>query len=163
MKVALGSDHRGLSAKRALIPYLKTLGCGVEDFGCHGHTGVDYPDIAYPLAAAVAAQKCQLGVLLDCDGIGMNMVANKVRGVRAATAYDEFTARFARENHHCNIITIGADLIAGADIPKIVQAFLLATVASGPHARRVEKLMQIEEMLSQGCVAVDDPMRMSFA
>ncbi len=81
--------------------------------------------------------------------MGLNMVANKVPGVRAATVQDEFTARCARENYHCNIIAIGVDLVGGKDIHKIVEAFLHATAAAGRHAKRIEKIGQIEELLAQ--------------
>ena len=149
MKIALGCDHRGFAAKRELLPLLKTLGYQIEDFGCDSVSGVDYPDIAYPLAVAVASHECDVGILIDCNGIGMTMAANKVQGVRAATAYDEFTARCARENYHCNIIGIGADLVGGQEVGKIVAAFLAATAANGRHARRIEKLEQMEEFLHQ--------------
>ena len=162
MKIALGCDHRGFAAKRELLPQLHTLGYRIEDFGCHSVLGVDYADIAYPLAMAVASRQCDLGILIDCKGMGMNMVANKVQGVRAATVCDEFTARYARENYHCNIIGIGADLVGGKDICKIVEAFLQATVAAGRHVRRKEKLNQIEELVAQAYVANRNPPLVSF-
>jgi len=80
MRVALGCDHRGFAAKRGLLPLLETMPCRIEDFGSHSVMAVDYPDIAYPLAAAVAAQKCDLGIMIDCNGIGMSMVANRIFG-----------------------------------------------------------------------------------
>ena len=149
MKIALGCDHRGFSAKQELLPQFQTLGYRIEDFGCHSVSSIDYPDIAYPLAVAVASNECDLGILLGGSGMGMNMVANKLHGVRAAAVQDEFTARCARENYHCNIISIGVDLVGGKDVRKIIEAFLLATVAAGRHARRIEKLRQIEELLIQ--------------
>jgi ribose 5-phosphate isomerase B len=149
MTIALGCDHRGFAAKRVLLPQLQMLGYQIEDFGCHSVLAVDYPDIAYPLALAVASQQCDLGIMIDCNGMGMSMVANKVPGARAATVQDEFTARCARENFHCNIIAIGADLIGGKEIREIVEVFLLATIAAGRHARRIEKLRGIEELLAQ--------------
>ena len=149
MKIALGCNHRGFTAKRELLPQLQSLGHRIEDFGCDNFAAVDYCEIAYPVAVAVASQTCDVGILVDCNGMGMTMVANKVRGVRAAAVYDEFTARCARENYHCNIIGIGAELVAGKDILKIVNVFLLATIAAGRHIRRVEKLRQIEETVAQ--------------
>jgi ribose 5-phosphate isomerase B len=159
MKIALGCDHRGFAAKQELLPLLRGRKHSVEDFGCHDVSGVDYPDIAYPLALAVASQEYDIGVLIDCNGIGMTMVANKVPGVRAATASDEFSARCARENYHCNIIGIGADLVAGKDIGKIVEVFILATVANGRHARRTEKLVHIEESLAGAHRVHHDPLQ----
>ena len=153
MTIALGCDHRGFAAKQELLALLQTLHYAIEDFGCHSLLGVDYPDIAYPLAVAVASQQCDVGILIGCSGMGMTMVANKIPGVRAATAYDDFTARCARENFHCNIIGVGADLVSADDIRKIVEAFLLATVVAGRHARRIEKLEKIEKMVAHAYVA----------
>ena len=149
MRIAVGCDHRGYAAKRELLPLLENLGHRVQDFGCDGVSGVDYPDIAFPLAMAVASERCDLGILIDGNGMGMSMVANKVHGVRAAAVQDEFTARCAREQLHCNIIVVGADLIVGKDIRRIVEVFLLATFAGGRHAQRVQRIHQIEEMLAQ--------------
>jgi ribose 5-phosphate isomerase B len=152
MKIALGCDHRGYAVKRALLLQLRSPGYQIKDFGCHTSSGVDYADIAYPLALAVAAGQCELGILIGCNGMGMNMVANKVPGVRAATADDEFAASSAREKYHCNIICIGADIVGGNEIRKIVEVFLLATV-SPRHARQVSKMREIEEMVAQAYVA----------
>ena len=152
MRIAVGCDHRGYAAKRELLPLLENLGHGVQDFGCDGCdgvSGVDYPDIAYPLAVAVASERCDLGVLIDGNGMGMTIAANKVHGVRAAVAQDEFSAQCAREQHHCNIIVVGADLIGGKDIHRIVEVFLRATIAGGRHAQRIKRIQQIEEMLAQ--------------
>lgn len=157
MTVALGCDHRGFAAKQELLTLLQTLGYQIKDFGCHSFLGVDYPDIVFPLAVAVAAQQYDVGILIGCSGMGMTMVANKVPGILAATAYDEFTARCARENFHCNIIGVGADLVSAVDIRKIVEAFLQATVVAGRHARRIEKLRQIEKTVARDFVANSKP------
>jgi ribose 5-phosphate isomerase B len=149
MRIALGCNHRGFSAKRELMPQLQALGHQIEDFGCYTFTAIDYCEIAYPVAVAVAAHRCDLGILIDCNGMGMSLVANKVRGVRAAAVCDDFTARCAREMHHCNVIGIGAELVAGKDILKIVEVFLQAHIAPGRHIRRVEKLRQIEETVAR--------------
>lgn len=124
------------------------MGYRIKDFGCDGATGIDFPEIAYPLALAVASQQCDLGILIGSIGMGMTMVANKVRGIRAATVQDEFTAHCARESYHCNIISIGVDLVGGKEIHKIAEVFLLTTVSVGRHARRIEKLKQLEELLA---------------
>jgi ribose 5-phosphate isomerase B len=157
MKIAVGCDHRGYAAKRDLLPLLQTLGHQVEDFGCPSDAVVDYPDIAYPLAVAVALHKCDLGILLDGNGMGMSIVANKVPGVRAAAVHDEFTACRAREQHHCNIICLAADLIGRSRLTRIVEGMLLATSAAGRHARRIEKLAQIEAKLGHAYVGTKPP------
>src|SRR5689334_5742089 len=124
MKVAVACDHRGLDAKKKLLPLLAKLGHEVTDFGCHDATNVDYPDIARPAARAVADGTCEIGILLEGSGIGMSIVANKFNGVRAVHAHDEFSARRSREHHHCNVVCIGADLLSEDQIRTIIQIFL---------------------------------------
>ena len=149
MRIAVGSDHRGYAVKQGLLPHLEALGHCAQDFGCDGGSGADYPDIACPLAMAVASELCGVGILIDGDGMGMSMVANKIHGVRAASASDEIAARRAREHHHCNVLVIGADLMGDKNVRRIIEVFLTATVAGGRHAQRIEKIQLIEEALAK--------------
>jgi len=144
MTIAVACDHRGYECKRKLLPLLKKLGHEVEDFGCDSTASVDYPDFAIPAARAVAAGKCHLGILLDGNGIGMSVAANKVRGIRAALANDELSARRAREHNHCNVLCLGTDLLSPDQIRHIVEAFLSTSQGEGRHARRVAKLSSYE-------------------
>ncbi|HXE55678.1 MAG TPA: ribose 5-phosphate isomerase B [Tepidisphaeraceae bacterium] len=145
MKVAVACDHRGFEAKRRLLPVLKQQGHEVTDFGCDGTSACDYPDFAAPAARAVASGQAEIGILMDGSGIGMSIAANKVRGVRAALAHDEVTARRAREHNHCNVLCLGTDLLSEEHIRQIVQIFLTTAFGDGRHNRRVQKLAQIEE------------------
>lgn len=144
MKVALACDHRGYEAKRRLLPVLQRAGHEVSDFGCDGTGSVDYPDVAAPAVRAVASGHCEVGVLLEGSGIGMTIVANKVHGIRAVHAHDEFTARRSREHHHCNVLCIGADLLGEEQIRRIVEIFLASSCETGRHKRRIEKIRQLE-------------------
>lgn len=147
MRIAVAADHRGYEAKRRLVPILKQWGHEVMDFGCDGGTApADYPDFAIPAARSVADGCCEAGVFLDGSGIGMSIAANKVRGVRAALAHDEVTARLSREHNHCNILCLGSDLLNEAEIRKIAQVFLSTGFGEGRHARRVEKLKEFERV-----------------
>src|SRR5947208_8716364 len=146
MKIAVAADHRGFEAKRKLLPLLKQMVHDAEDFGCDGTSNsTDYPDYAIPAAQAVAAGKCEAGIFLDGSGIGMSVAANKVKGIRAALAHDEVTARLSREHNHCNVLCLGSDLLNEAQITKIVEIFLNTTFADGRHTRRLEKIRQLEE------------------
>lgn len=140
MKIAIASDHRGFEAKRQLLPHLQKLGHEVKDFGCYDSGSVDYPDFAEPAARAVGSGEYEVGILLDGSGIGMTIVANKIRGVRAAAVHDEVTSRRAREHHHCNVVCIGSDLLGADQVRAIVEMFLNTPLGDGRHARRVEKL-----------------------
>lgn len=144
MKIAIACDHRGFDAKKRLLPMLQKSGHQVTDFGCDGSSNVDYPDFGAPAARAVSSGECEVGVLLEGSGIGMAIVANKVNGVRAVLAHDEFTARRSREHHYCNVLCLGADLLSDEHIRAIVQVFLDTPPMSGRHQRRIEKIRKIE-------------------
>jgi ribose 5-phosphate isomerase B len=146
MKIAIACDHRGYEAKRKLLPLLQKQGHNIEDLGCDSTAAVDYPDIAYPVAKAVAQGTYDVGILLDGSGIGMSVVANKIVGVRAALAHDEVTARIAREHNHCNVVCLGTDLLSEENVKKIVETFLNAELTEGRHVRRVEKITKIEDL-----------------
>lgn len=145
MKIAIASDHRGFDAKRKLIPMLKQKGHQVDDFGCDSPASCDYPDFAVPCGQSVAAGRHDIGIMLDGSGIGMSIAANKVKGVRAALAHDEVTARISREHNHCNVLCIGTDLLSEAQITKIVDIFLSTQFADGRHTRRLDKIRQLEQ------------------
>jgi ribose 5-phosphate isomerase B len=145
VKLAVACDHRGYEAKRRLLPLLKKLGHELEDFGCDGTAAVDYPDHAAPAARAVSDGNCDAAILMDGSGIGMSVAANKVRGVRAALAHDEVTARRAREHNHCNVLCLGTDLLSEDQIRQIVEIFLSTPYGDGRHTRRVNKLKLLEE------------------
>ena len=148
MNLAVACDHRAFDAKRRLLPLLKQLGHEVNDFGCEGSAACDYPDHAAPAARAVAQGNAEAGILMDGSGIGVCVVANKVRGIRAALVHDEVTARRAREHNHCNVLCLGTDLLSEEQIRQIVQIFLSTPFGNGRHDRRVQKITAIEEQES---------------
>ena len=145
MKLAVASDHRGFEAKRRLLPLLRQHGHDVMDFGCDNNAACDYPDFAAPAARAVVNGQAEIAILMDGSGIGMSIAANKIRGVRAALAHDEVTARRAREHNHCNVLCLGTDLLSEEQIRQIVQIFLTTGFGDGRHNRRIDKLAQIEQ------------------
>jgi ribose 5-phosphate isomerase B len=145
MRVAIACDHRGFEPKRKLIPLLKRLGHEVEDFGASGSASCDYPDYAHPAARSVAMGRHDVAILLDGSGIGMSIVANKVKGVRAALVHDHVTARIAREHNHCNVLCLGTDLLSEDQLRSIVEVFLNTPFTDGRHARRVAKISELED------------------
>lgn len=149
MKVAVACDHRGFEAKRKLLASLQKMGHEIVDFGCNDATNVDYPDTGAPAARAVAAGECELGILLEGSGIGMTIVANKINGVCAVLAHDEFSARRSREHHYCNVVCIGADLLSEEQIRTIVGIFLATPCQTGRHQRRIDKIRKIEATQSK--------------
>ncbi|MER2598557.1 MAG: ribose 5-phosphate isomerase B [Caldilineales bacterium] len=148
--IAIGADHGGYALKEQLKPLLEKLGWQVADCGCHSSAAVDYPDFAFAVARMVSEQRARWGIMIDGAGIGSCMVANKVPGVRAALCYDQSTALNSREHNHANVLTLGAGLIGPALAQQIVKTWLETPFGPDRHAKRVEKIMQIERRFSKG-------------
>jgi ribose 5-phosphate isomerase B len=106
---------------------------------------VDYPDFAYVVARLVADGRAWRGIIIDGAGIGSCMVANKVPGVRAAMCYDQASAVNSREHNNANVLTLGAGLIGPALARQIVETWLATEFGGGRHARRVEKIDQLDK------------------
>jgi ribose 5-phosphate isomerase B len=140
MKIAIGSDHGGFKLKEYLRQFLLKAGHKVRDYGCFSENPVDYPDIARPLAKAVAQKRYAFGILVCGTGIGVSMVANKVPGIRAALCHNIFTAQMAREHNNANILCLGGRVLSRPLAQQIVQKFLSASFTGGRHLRRVKKI-----------------------
>ena len=140
MKIALAADHAGFALKEKTREYLKGKGLEVEDFGPANAEPVDYPDFAEKVAVKVAAKQADYGVLICGTGIGMEMAANKIPGIRAAAASNTISARMAREHNNANILTMGGRMIDEAAMHQIVDTWLSTPFDGGRHERRVEKI-----------------------
>lgn len=145
MNIAIGSDHAGFNLKKAMISLITEMGYQYEDFGCYDTSSVDYPDVAHTVANAVVGKKFNLGILICSTGVGMCIVANKVKGIRAALSHDTFSARRAREHTDANILCMGEWSIGQGLARDIVKVFLTSEFVGGRHARRLEKLNEIEK------------------
>jgi ribose 5-phosphate isomerase B len=143
--VAVGADHGGWQMKEKIAAFLQELGYRVHDCGTHGGDSVDYPDFAHEVAKLVADGACHWGIVVDGAGIGSAMTANKVPGVRAALCYDLSTARNSREHNHANVLTLGAGLIGDGLARQIVQTWLETPWGPGRHARRIDKIREVEK------------------
>ena len=144
MKVAIAADHRGHDAIGPLAETLRQRGWEVQVIGSCDGTPCDYPDRALPVARAVADGKADYGILLCGSGIGMCITANKICGIRAALAHDEFTAQISRAHNDANILCMSADLLGHKLIERIAEIWLSTPFDGGRHARRVEKIRHIE-------------------
>lgn len=144
MKIALASDHAGYAEKERLKTVLADLGVEFDDLGTASDQSVDYPDYARKVAEQVAQGHVEQGLLVCGSGAGMAITANKVRGVRAAVAWSEETARLARQHNDANVLAIGARTTPTADIPKIVRAWFATGFEGGRHAARVQKISEVE-------------------
>ena len=144
-RIAIAADHGGFSMKEDLKPYLQKQGYLVDDCGTHSSDSVDYPDFAYAVAVKVSSGEAWRGIIIDGAGIGSCMVANKVPGVRAAMCYDHATALNSREHNNANVLTLGAGMIDTTLARQIVLTWLNTKFGGGRHARRVDKIMDIEK------------------
>ena len=142
--IAVGADHGGYPLKERLAFRLREQGHAVLDCGTDSPAAVDYPDFAHAVASAVAMGKVRWGIIVDGAGIGSAMVANKVPGVRAALCYDLSTARNSREHNHANVLTLGAGLVGENLAWQIVQEWLVTDWGGDRHARRVDKITEVE-------------------
>ena len=143
MRIAIGCDHRGLGLKQFVIRLVTDAGYSCEDFGCYTAESVDYPDIAKKVAEAVARGDFEHGVLICDTGIGMSMVANKVKGIRAALCHSAFGAHRARQHNDANILCLGTSEGQGS-VPAIIEAYLTSDFEGGRHQRRLDKIKAME-------------------
>jgi ribose 5-phosphate isomerase B len=144
MRIAIGCDHAGFDLKCVIISLLSEAGYSYEDFGCYDKNSVDYPDIGQAVAEAVAQGRCDRGILLCSTGIGMCIVANKVRGIRAALCHNAFTAQRAREHNDANILCLGGEVVGQGSAREIVAAYLNSSFEGGRHARRLKRVQILE-------------------
>lgn len=145
MKIAIACDHGALALKNAVKAHLEKQGHEVEDFGTDTSDSCDYPDFAGPAAQAVARGECQRGIVLCTTGIGVSIVANKVKGIRCALLGDLMSARLTRQHNDANMMALGAGTMGEMLALEIVDTFLTTEFEGGRHARRVAKMMAYEE------------------
>ena len=144
MKLIIGSDHAGYRLKEELKKYLEGLGHTVEDYGTNSEQSVDYPKFGYAVASNVA-KTGNKGILICGSGIGMSMIANKVKGIRAAVCHNEYTARAAREHNDANILCLGARILKNEEAKKITKVFLETEFSKEKrHRKRVDEIKKLE-------------------
>ncbi len=144
MRLALASDHAGFELKGLVAEHLQAAGHDVVDLGTHSTESVDYPDYGAAVGRAVVAAEVELGLCICGTGIGIAIAANKVPGVRAAVVHDVTSARLAREHNDANVVCIGARLVGSEVAFDAVDMFLTAEFQGGRHARRINKIRDLE-------------------
>jgi len=145
MRIAIGSDHRGVELKQSIINLLEETGHSYEDFGSYTTDSVDFPDFALQVGERVAGGDFERGILICDTGIGMCIAANKVKGIRAALCYNAFNARRARQHNDANILCLGGGEKQLQDpVAEIVSAFINTDFEGGRHQRRIDKITAME-------------------
>lgn len=142
--VAIGADHRGQALKADLIEWLDELHYACEDVSSGLPEDAEYPDIAEAVALRVASGRAWRGILIDGAGIGSAIAANKVPGVRAALCYNQALAANSREHNDANVLTLGSGMIGTTLARLITQTWLETPFGGGRHARRVNKIIEME-------------------
>ena len=149
MKIAIGCDHGGFELKNEIIKFLEGDKYEVKDFGTYSTDSCDYPDIALPVAEAVAAKEFDFGILICGTGIGIGISANKVPGIRAALCSDTFSAHATREHNNANILTMGQRVVGVGLAIDIVKTFISSKYEGGRHENRLNKITEIEKKYSK--------------
>jgi len=142
LKIALGSDHAGYRLKEEVAALLRSEGYNFRDFGAFSDEPSDYPDIGRQVAEAVAGGEFDRGILVCGTGVGMSIVANKVRGIRAAVCSHEYTARISRRHNDANVLALGGRTL-GPELAKEIVRVWLATEFD-PQERHVRRVGKIE-------------------
>jgi ribose 5-phosphate isomerase B len=141
VQIIIGSDHAGYSLKEHLKHFFDDLSISYEDYGVYTSDPVDYPEIAVAVSEAVSKSKLLVGILICGTGIGMSIVANKIKGIRAALCMNEEMAALARVHNNANILVLAGRMIDFQTAEKTAQIFLQTSFESGTrHERRVNKI-----------------------
>ncbi|MBN2143748.1 MAG: ribose 5-phosphate isomerase B [Candidatus Aureabacteria bacterium] len=138
--VVIGSDHGGFDLKEHIKIHLQNEGYMIDDKGCFSSESCDYPDFGYQVAQSVGERHHDKGILICKSGIGMSIVANKVKNVRAALCYNQEAARLSRAHNDANILVMGSHFVSPADAVAIIRTFFETPFEGGRHCRRVEKI-----------------------
>ena len=153
MRIAIGSDHRGVTMKAKVIEILRQNGHEIiECIGEVRDNAIDYPDVARQVAAAVSKNEVDRGILICGTGIGMSIVANKFPNVRAAVCGDKLTAEISRRHNNLNVLCLSGDMLGANALEGILNKWLKTEFEGGRHERRIQKIAQIEADIAAGKV-----------
>jgi ribose 5-phosphate isomerase B len=140
VRIAVGSDHAGFELKERVARRLAELGHDIVDCGTRSTESVDYPDFAIAVARKVAGGACERGIVACGTGIGVAMAAGKVKGVRAATVHDRFTAQMSREHNDANVLCLGSRVLDPRHAVELAELWITVPFEGGRHERRVRKI-----------------------
>ena len=142
--VAIGADHGGYKLKEEIKKYFEEKDIKYKDFGTDSEERTDYPIYAEKVARAIQDKECDCGILLCRSGYGMTVTANKFKGIRAASIYNEESAKFAKSDDDINVITLGGDYLKTSDAICIIRNWLGTEFKGGRYEERIKMLEEIE-------------------
>ena len=140
LKIAIGADHGGFRLKKKIIEYLREKNVEFKDFGTFDEESCNYPDIAKKVSLEVATGNFNKGILICGTGIGMSIVANKTKGIRAALCADTFSAKASRAHNNANILCLGQRVTGEGLALEILDTWLNSSFESGRHKTRVDMI-----------------------
>lgn len=142
--IAIGSDHTGFDLKEVIKKELTKLNHSIIDVGTNSKDSCDYPDFAIEVGKLTALKNVDFGIMIDATGIPSSITANKIPGIRAATCYNEFSAKSAREHNNANILVMGAKAIGEETAKSVLSTWLKSSFLGDRHQRRLDKITQLE-------------------
>jgi ribose 5-phosphate isomerase B len=140
MKISIGSDHAGFDGKTIVLAWLQAKGYEVVDKGTFSNESVDYPDFAKLVASSVASEETGQGILLCGSAIGVSIVANKTKGIRAAVVFNPEIATLSRQHNNANVMCLPARFMDSTTIETCLTNWFAASFEGGRHATRVSKI-----------------------
>ncbi len=145
MTIALASDHAGYELKEAVRAFLEQKGLAYHDFGCGAGETVDYVDFGVLAMESMVSGECDRAILFCGTGIGMSIVANKFKGVRAAVCWDRYTGEISRRHNNANCLCLGGRVLGLDAALEIVSSWLDTSFEGGRHERRIAKIAELEK------------------
>lgn len=143
--IAIGSDHGGFELKRDIIKAFNEKNIEYRDFGCFDTSSVDYPDVAKEVCDYILANRGTLGVLCCGTGVGMSIAANKIKGIRAASCSDTYSAKYTRMHNDANVLCLGGRVVGSGLANMMVEIFTETPFEGGRHKTRVDKICGLEK------------------
>ena len=144
-QIALAADHGGFELKEAVKQLLDDRAIPYHDFGTNSDESCDYPDYAGPAARSVSEGNSERGIFCCGSAAGMVIVANKFPGVRAVACHNEWAARMSRLHNNANVLALGGRVLSLEEAKRIVTIWLKTEFEGGRHARRLDKIADIED------------------
>jgi ribose 5-phosphate isomerase B len=145
MRIAIGADHNGVTAKARLSEWLVSRGFNVDDRGSHGGEVIDYPPLCADVSRRVAAGEADYGVIIGGSGQGEVIACNKIRGIRAGVCLTPFMAEISRGNNNANVLVLGAKVTSVEEMETILELWLTLPFKGGEHQRRIDMITELEQ------------------
>lgn len=143
LKIAIGADHAGYVLKEYVKKYFSDTEISFKDYGTFTLDSCSYPEYGYKVSKVVISEEADLGILICGTGIGMSIVANKVKGIRAANANSEEMAQLSRQHNDANVLCLGGRIVGEEQAIKIIMKWLNTSFEGGRHQSRLEQISQL--------------------